>query len=59
MTDLFKEKALDWDVNDMVKALSSVIGAAIKANVTFNDTMHVMDFGARHRLDYRANCGQG
>jgi len=46
MTDLFKEKAQEWDVNEMVKALSSGIGAAIQANVTLNDSMHVMDFGA-------------
>jgi 2-polyprenyl-3-methyl-5-hydroxy-6-metoxy-1,4-benzoquinol methylase len=46
MTDLFKEKAQDWDVNDMVKGLSSGIGAAIQANVPLNDTMLVMDFGA-------------
>lgn len=46
MTDLFKEKAQDWDVNEMVQALSSGIGAALKANVVFNDTQWVMDFGA-------------
>lgn len=46
MTDLFKEKAQDWDVNEMVKALSSGIGAAIYDNVSLNDAMHVMDFGA-------------
>lgn len=46
MADLFKEKARDWDVNDMVKALSSGIGGAIQAHVSFDDTMQVMDFGA-------------
>jgi len=46
MTDLFKQKAQDWDVNDMVKALSSGIGAAIQANVAFSPAMQVMDFGA-------------
>lgn len=46
MTDLFKEKAPEWDVNEMVKALSAGIGAAIQANVTLNSSMHVMDFGA-------------
>lgn len=46
MTDLFKEKAQDWDVNEMVKALSSGIGTAIHDNVALNNSMHVMDFGA-------------
>jgi 2-polyprenyl-3-methyl-5-hydroxy-6-metoxy-1,4-benzoquinol methylase len=46
MTDLFKEKAQDWDANDRVKALSLGIGAAIQANVPLDDTMRVMDFGA-------------
>ena len=46
MTDLFEEKAKDWDVNEMVLALSSAIGAAIKEQVELNDTMHIMDFGA-------------
>ena len=46
MTDLFKEKAQDWDVNDMVKALSQGIGSAIHGKVELDDSMHVMDFGA-------------
>ena len=46
MSDLFKEKARDWDENDRIKALSSGIGSAIQANVSLNDTMQVMDFGA-------------
>jgi 2-polyprenyl-3-methyl-5-hydroxy-6-metoxy-1,4-benzoquinol methylase len=46
MTDLFQEKAQDWDVNDMVKALSMGIGSAIHENVILNETMQVMDFGA-------------
>ena len=46
MTDLFEEKAQDWDVNDMVKALSMGIGSAIQDNVEFKDNMQVMDFGA-------------
>jgi predicted TPR repeat methyltransferase len=46
MTDLFKERAQDWDANDMVRALSLDIGEAIQANVTLDDTMRVMDFGA-------------
>lgn len=46
MTDLFEEKAQDWDVNDMVRALSTAIGGCILDNVALNDQMHVMDFGA-------------
>ena len=46
MADLFEEKARDWDVNEMVLALSSAIGAAIKEQVELNQTMQVMDFGA-------------
>lgn len=46
MTDLFKDKAQDWDANDMVKGLSIGIGSAIHANVNFDQTMVVMDFGA-------------
>jgi len=46
MTDLFKEKAQDWDANDMIRALSSGIGSAIRANVLFDGTMTVLDFGA-------------
>lgn len=46
MTDLFQEKAQDWDVNDVVKALSKGIGSAILNNVTLDKSMHVMDFGA-------------
>lgn len=46
MIDLFKEKARDWDENDRIKALSSGIGAAIRTNVSLNDTLQVMDFGA-------------
>jgi 2-polyprenyl-3-methyl-5-hydroxy-6-metoxy-1,4-benzoquinol methylase len=46
MTDLFQEKAQDWDVNDMVKGLSMGIGSAILDNVILDESMQVMDFGA-------------
>ena len=46
MTDLFKEKAKDWDANERRKQLSQGIGGAILKNVALNDQMHVMDFGA-------------
>jgi 2-polyprenyl-3-methyl-5-hydroxy-6-metoxy-1,4-benzoquinol methylase len=46
MADLFQEKAQDWDVNDMIRGLSTGIGTAIRDRVVFDDSMHVMDFGA-------------
>lgn len=46
MTDLYQEKALDWDINDMVRGISTGIGAAIQDNVALEASMHVMDFGA-------------
>lgn len=46
MTDLFNEKAKDWDVNEMVKNLSSAIGSSILEHIPLHDEMRVMDFGA-------------
>ena len=46
MTDLFVEKAKDWDVNEMVLQLSNATSAAILENINFKDNMAVMDFGA-------------
>ena len=46
MTDLFEEKANDWDMRDHVQALSDAIGAAILKKIPFTETMTVMDFGA-------------
>ena len=46
MADLFEEKAKEWDVNEMVRALSSAIGSAITDNVQLETHMKVMDFGA-------------
>ena len=46
MTDLFKEKAQDWDVNDRITALSQGISAAIHAHVELDTSMRAMDFGA-------------
>ena len=43
MTDLFIEKAKDWDANEMS---SSAIGSAILEQVSLYDHMQVMDFGA-------------
>lgn len=46
MSDLFTEKAQDWDANDMVKQLSSAIGGTILRQVSLNEQMRVLDFGA-------------
>jgi len=46
MTDLFNEKAKDWDANEMKKTLSSAIGSSILEHVSLHDQMRVMDFGA-------------
>jgi len=46
MPDLFKEKAGDWDANEMRSKLSSAIGTTILANVALHEKMTVMDFGA-------------
>lgn len=46
MADLFAEKAIDWDVNEMVRGLSSAISSSILEHVALNDAMDVMDFGA-------------
>ena len=46
MTDLFNEKAKDWDADEMRNRLSSAVGSSIVEHVPLNDQMHVMDFGA-------------
>ncbi|MDX2471781.1 MAG: class I SAM-dependent methyltransferase [SAR324 cluster bacterium] len=46
MTDLFEEKAKDWDTNDMVTKLSGAIGKSILTQIELNSAWHVMDFGA-------------
>lgn len=46
MNDLFKEKAHDWDMNELVRGISSGVGAAIREHVALDASMHVMDFGA-------------
>lgn len=46
MSDLFNEKAKDWDVNEMVLQLSTSISAAILDQLEINRDMQVMDFGA-------------
>ena len=46
MSDLFTEKAKEWDKNEMVLQLSKATSSAILENIKFNDQMQVMDFGA-------------
>ncbi|MES0327693.1 MAG: class I SAM-dependent methyltransferase, partial [Gammaproteobacteria bacterium] len=46
MSDHFNEKAKTWDADEMVKKLSSAIGASILENTSLNPQMNVMDFGA-------------
>jgi len=46
MSDLFTEKAKDWDADDMRKKLSSSIGSSIVEQIPFHGKMDVMDFGA-------------
>ncbi len=46
MTDLFNEKAKDWDSNDLVLQLSRAIGKAIREHIALSQDLDVMDFGA-------------
>ena len=46
MTDLFENKADDWDKGDMKQMLSQAIGGAVVQKVAFKAQHHVMDFGA-------------
>ena len=46
MTDLFEDKAEEWDINEMVKALAVAVGSSILKYVPLNDQKRVMDFGA-------------
>lgn len=46
MTDLFEEKAIDWDANERRTRLASAISASILEQVPLHDEMTVLDFGA-------------
>lgn len=46
MSDLFTEKAKEWDKNEMVLQLSKATSSAILKNIDFDEKMQVMDFGA-------------
>lgn len=46
MPDLFNEKAGEWDANEMIRMLSSAVGASIVEHIPLHNEMQVMDFGA-------------
>lgn len=46
MTDLFKDKAKEFDGNDVAMGISKGIGSTLLNQLPLNDTMQVMDFGA-------------
>lgn len=46
MTDLFSEKAQQWDRDDFKTRMTRGIGAAMLEHIPFGETMEVMDFGA-------------
>lgn len=46
MADLFQDKAQNWDAQESIKKLSEGIAKTLLAQIKFDKTMHVMDFGA-------------
>ena len=46
MSDLFNEKAKDWDASEMKKLISSAVGSSILKHIPLHQQMDVMDFGA-------------
>lgn len=46
MTDLFSDKAHDWDTRPVPAQISAGVGAALLAQVPLSPTLRVMDFGA-------------
>ena len=46
MTDLFKDKAEDFDKRDVPALLSREIGARILERIALDESMEVLDFGA-------------
>ena len=46
MTDLFRDKATDWDSRPVPQQISEGVFAAIAANVALEGDLTVMDFGA-------------
>ena len=46
MTDLFEDKARDWDTRPVPAQISAGVGAALLARVPLRPDLRVMDFGA-------------
>jgi tRNA (cmo5U34)-methyltransferase len=46
MTDLFEDKAHDWDRRPVPIQISEGVGAALRARVALDPSLRVMDFGA-------------
>lgn len=46
MTDLFEDKAHDWDRRPVPVQISEGVGAALRARVALDPSLRVMDFGA-------------
>ncbi|MEZ4400815.1 MAG: methyltransferase domain-containing protein [Kofleriaceae bacterium] len=46
MTDLFLDKAHDWDARPVPLQISAGVGAALRARVPLSPELRVMDFGA-------------
>jgi len=46
LTDLFNEKAQDWDANERIQRLSAAVGAAILERIPLHKHMRALDFGA-------------
>lgn len=46
MTDLFEDKARDWDARPVPARISDGVGAALLARVPLSPDLRVMDFGA-------------
>ena len=52
MTDLFEDKAKDWDANDRRTMLASAIGGSILEHVQLSEDMTVLDFGAGTEIQH-------
>ena len=46
MTDLFQDKAREWDTRPLSQILATGVSTALLAQVPFTPEMRVMDFGA-------------
>ena len=46
MTDLFQDKAQDWDSRPVPQQISEGVGHAMRAAIAFTPDAHVLDFGA-------------